>query len=348
MGPDLSTMYQNGAGSVASFYGGQQQGADQAQQAEKLRAMQLENAQSATMNPLNAQFRQGQVTQQAAELPGVVGQSQSLGAKGSEDMQLLAGKVATQFSNMSTQMSSNGAQQMTQDAEKLTQASQVMKQYPPAMQKEVLSKFVQQYGGNVNTPMFQGLMQAPDEMIQPATEALGRGMAMAGTKFIQDSATASAHGQVQKDVAAGNNKTSVDVATIAADSRVKAAETRATAMGDKVDVLQKLLKVPMANRDAEWNAQYESAMSSLTTLKAATGGDLAAAMIGGGKPMTTSERTSDTVHKVTTMNNGAPTAAPASKSDFENMAKQTWPNDDPSKYVYSINPDTGRIRRMPK
>lgn len=339
MGPDLSTMYQNGAGSVASFYGGQQASADQAQQAEKLKAMQLENAQSAAMNPLNAQFKQGQINQQAAELPGIMGQSQSLGAKGSEDMQLLSAKVASQFSKMSTQMSDDGAKQMSQDAEKLTQAAQVMKQYPPSMQKQVLSKFVQQYGGNVNTPMFQGLMQAPDEMIQPATEALGNGMAMAGTKFIQDSATASAHGQVQKDVAAGNNATEIRKAEIAAQSRVQAAESRSKAAMNHMNVDQKIAylgSIPAEERTPAEQASLVEFKTQKLQERAAGATAVAPTMLDQKTPL---QAAADAARGGATASSNGP--------DFASIAKKQGQVYDPEHYVYKVD-NSGTLLRKPK
>lgn len=345
---DLSSLYSNGAGASASLMAGQQFADQRAASAEALRAQQLANQGTAAMNPLNALFRQGQVNQQSAELPGIVGDSQSRAAAGQEAMQVLPQKVAAKFSQLATQIGADGMQQMGQDGEKLSTLSAAIKQLPPALQKDAFVKGYQAYGGNVQSPTVQALMQTPDAQFQSALEVTGKGMALAGSKYMQQSALQKQGEDMHERVAKGNNETSIEVAKLNAQARVDAAEKRATAMGQKVDVLQQLLKVPMAQRDAEWNAQYTSAMESLTTLKAATGGDLAAAMMGGGRPVTTDQRTTSTIDKVTNMNGGAKPNPQSDSPDIHGAVTKAGWDYEPDKYIYRINPQTGLAQRKPK
>lgn len=340
MGPDLSTMYQNGMGASASYMGGQMFSADQAQQAEKLKAMQLENAQSATMNPLNAQFKQGQINQQAAELPGIVGQSQSLGAKGQEDVATMSAKIATKFSDMSTQIGENGMKQMASDGEKLSQASQIMKQYPPALQKQVLTKAIQQYGGNPNSPMFQGLLQAPDEMVQTAAESLGKGMALAGSKYTEASATATAHGQVQKDIAKGNNDTQIKVAEIAAKSREHAADARSKAATSHMNMDQKvayLESIPTEERTPAEQSALVSIKTQLLQQRAAGANAVAPNMLGQANPLDAAAAAA----------RGTSNASTGSGPDFAAIAKKQGQVYDPANYDYKVDA-SGQLLRKPK
>lgn len=224
---DLNMMYQNGMGSLASMMGGQQMANEQQMAAQKLRELTLQNDQTAVMNPLNAQFKQGQVAQQGAELPGVIGHSQSLGAQGQEDVATGTQRVAAKMSALSTSIGNDGMVKMGQDGEKLSHVAQIIKQLPPMMQKPAFAKAVQQYGGDMNSPMFQALMQTPDDQFQKAAESMGNGMALAGQKYKQEYVAEGAKQASHEKIATGNNETQIKVADIQAAGRVAAAKARA-------------------------------------------------------------------------------------------------------------------------
>lgn len=310
--PDLATMYQNGMGPVASFMGGQMASQAQAQDAEKLKAMQLENAHSAMMNPLNAQFRQGEIARQGAELPGIAGNSQSLAAKGSEDTTLLPVKIASRISQMATQIGADGMQQMSQDAEKLSQAAQIMKQYPPAMQKQVLAKFFEQYGGNLNSPAVKGLMQASDDMIQPAAEALAKGIALAGSKYQQDATTHAATAASNEKIHAGNNAATIEAAKIAAASREAAAKTRASMMKymNSDQALQALTAIPKDERTQAENERILEISQQRIAERTASASGVAPTVMGQDTPQQTGQKTAAAIHGTTTQQT-APANLPA-------------------------------------
>lgn len=339
MGPDLATMYNHGMGASASYMGGQMFSADQAQQAEKLKAMQLENAQSSAMNPLNAQFRQGQVAQQAAELPGVQGQSQSLGAKGSEDQQVLTAKVAERLSGMSTQIGANGMQQMGQDGEKLSVVAQAVKTLPPALQKDAFVRGVQQYGGNVNSPMFQSLMQAPDEQFQVAADTLGKGMALAGQKYTQESTTHAATAASNERIHAANNAATVEAAKVAAQSRVQAAESRSKAAMNHMNVDQKIAYLGSIPADERTPAEQASLVEFKTQRlqeRAAGAPAVAPTMLDQKTPL---QAAADAAR--------GNTPAPNNGPDFASIAKKQGQVYDPDHYIYKVD-NSGTLLRKPK
>lgn len=253
----LGLMYQNGMGSLASMMGGQQMAADKQMAAQKLRELTMANDQSAVMNPLNAQFKQGQIAQQGAELPGIMGQSQVSASAGQEAVATHAMKVATKLSSYATSIGNDGMVKMGQDGEKLSHAAQIIKNYPPALQKQMFLKAVQQYGGDANSPMFQGLMKTPDEHFQMAAETLGNGMALAGQKYKQEYVSEGAKQASHERIATGNNATQIKVAEINAASREAAAKARGHAQKfmNTDQKIAMLTSIPESERTPDEQAQ---------------------------------------------------------------------------------------------
>lgn len=330
--PDLSTMYQNGMGATASLMGGQMASTAQAQDAEKLKQMQLETAQSATMNPLNAQFKQGQIAQQGAELPGIQGQSASLVARGNEDMQTMASNIAAKLSSAATRIGNDGMVQMGQDGEKLSHAAAIIANYPPALQKQMFLKAIQQYGGNVQSPMFQALMQAPDEGFQKAASTLGSGMALAGQKYAQESATAATHMQGQKDIAEGHDKTSVRVAEITAASREAAAKARAGAVKHMTTDQQIafLTGIPVGDRTEAEQAQLIAISKQRIAEKTATANAVTPTIVGQKTNQQIGNETAENIHGSTNTQHSQP--------DIATAAKAQWGGEyDPATYDYRMS-----------
>lgn len=227
---NLELMFNNGMKSLGSINLGRQMQADKQKEAEDLRTKQLANENSATMNPLNAQFRQGEIAQQAATLPGIQGQSQSLGAKGQEDAALVTQKIAAGFSKFSTQIGEDGMKKMGTEGARASQIAQTLSQYPPALHKEVLAKAVQAYGGDPKSPVYAGLLQAPDDQVQKGLEILGKGMSLASGEYMQKAALAGQNDASQERIGAGNNQASIRVAEINAEAKKAAAQSRASVM----------------------------------------------------------------------------------------------------------------------
>lgn len=295
----LGMMYQNGMGSLASMMGGQQMAADRQMAAQKLRELTMQNDQSAVMNPLNAQFKQGQIAQQGAELPGIVGQSQVNAAAGNEAVDTYAQKIATKLSAYSTSIGNDGMVKMGQDGEKLSHAAQIIKNYPPALQKQMFQKAIQQYGGDPNSPMFQGLMQAPDEQFQKAAESLGNGMALAGQKYKQEFVAEGAKQASHEKIATGNNTTAIEVAKIQAKAKVDAADSRSKAamshmkMDDKITYLT---GIPEEDRTPSEQAQLIALSQQRISERTAPAAAVAPTVLGQKTPQQQGLDTATSIH----------------------------------------------------
>lgn len=337
--PDLGTMYQNGMGATASLLGGQMASTAQAQDAEKLREMQMKNQQDAIMNPLNAQFRQGQIAQQGAELPGIQGTSASLVAKGSEEMQTLSAKVAAKLSSLSTQIGADGMARQGQDGEKLAHLAKIVANYPPAMQKEVFAKGFAAYGGDVNSPIVRSILQVDPEHFQKAAETMGNGMALAGQKYQQESAIAKSGQDSHERIGAANNRTSIEVAKINAASREAAAKARAGMMKhmNSDQQLTALTAVPVDERTPDEQARILELSNQRIAEKTAPANAVAATVMNQDTPQQTGQKTAANIH-------GAPKAA---AGDFTSAAKAQWPDYNPSLYDYRMGPD-GVVQRKKK
>lgn len=340
--PDLGTMYQNGMGASASLLGGQMASSAQAQEAEKLKAMQLENAQSAVMNPLNAQFQQGRIAQQGAELPGIQGRSASAVAQGSEDMQTMTAKVAAKISAMSTQIGNDGMVQMGQDGEKLSHAAAIIANYPPHLQKPMFMKAVQQYGANTNSPMFQAVMQAPDDQFQTAVASLGKGMALAGQKYQQATATADAHSSSQEKIAKGHDDASRYSADKAAESRLGVAQAKAKAMVSTLGVDKAIAHyemIPPSVRTDEENQILVSLKTQQLQARAAGANAVAPTVLNQKTPLELAKEAAEGGQKKADTGHG--------DLDIAKLAAAQKLPYDPSKFIYRIGPN-GQVQSKPK
>lgn len=339
----LQLMFQNGMPSVGAMGLGQGMAADREMQAQKLRAATMENDQAAVMNPLNAQFKQGQITQQGAELPGIQGQSASFAAKGTEDTSVLATKIASHMSALSTSIGNDGMVQMGQDGEKLAHAAQIIKQYPPALQKQAFAKAVQQYGGDVNSPTFKGVLQVPDEQFQQAAEAMGKGMALAGQKYTQESTAASSAQASHEKIASGNNTTSENVARIAAASRVEAANARSKAAMNHMNMDQKityLSGIPEGDRTEAESVQLNSLAKQRLTEKAAAAPAVA--------PTVLEQKTNQQTARDTADQNfpTRPHEVLQDESQVATLLQKQGMSYEPTKYMYRVV--NGVAQRKPK
>lgn len=340
--PDLGTMYQNGMGASASLMGGQMFTQAQAQDAQKLREMQLANDQTAVMNPLNAQFKQGEIARQGAELPGIRGTAQSLSAKGSEDTQLLSARVAEQLGELKTKVGGQGMVQMGQDAEKLLHAGQIIKGANPDQQKAIFAKAIQQYGGDPNNPMFAKLLAAPDADFENAVNVLGNGMATASSKFIQESKMEEAKTLSAEKIATGH-----DAATkYAADSRLQAAKERVKGMVATMGVdktIGTLLKMKADNGGVlppEYENELQEAKIQQLQARAAGVPAVAPTVLKQDTPL-------EAARKAGEAGQPKPNAVPHGDIELAKAAQAQWGNSyDPKTYNYRMN--NGVVERSKK
>lgn len=232
----LAMMFNHGMNGLAAQQMGRQLVTGQSQDEANLQSTQLANQNAAVMNPLNQQFRQGQIDQQAAELPGIQ-------AKSDYDTDTVASKIATTLAQNSAAIGDAGIHQMRQEAEKLGQVNAVLSQFDPSVHKELLPKIMQQYGLNTDTPMAQALINTPPQYVQSMVGGLAKGMAE-GTQAYYANTGQQAQAQTfkaaeddkhytnQKEIAAGNNAATIRAAEIQAESRKAVAQARAQAMSE--------------------------------------------------------------------------------------------------------------------
>jgi hypothetical protein len=244
---ELNTMFQNGMGNLAALQMGQQSGLDRQGMQADLMSKQLANQQTQqqinqadVMNPLNAQFMQGRLAAQQAELPGIVGQSQSTAAQGQYDTQVLGKKVAARLSQLGDQIGSDGMRKLGRTGEIAMQTAQILSQYPPALHKQLAPQIMQQFGVDPNDPVLKGVENMPDSEVVKSLATLGSGMSMASGDFLQKSALEAQRTAAQRDIATGNNETQRYVADTAANSRIQAAEKRVQSMYAKMNTDQKI------------------------------------------------------------------------------------------------------------
>jgi hypothetical protein len=240
----LEMMYKMGLKNTAAYNLPQQMQNDRAAAAEDLRTKQIANDQSMVMNPLNAQFRQGQIAEQGAILPGQQAAARSLVSNANVDTATESARIAQRLSSLSNQMGVDGVQKMAREGAIASQAAAALKNYPPALHKEILPKLYMQYGGDPHSPLLQGFMSMPDGEIAKALATTGQGMAMASHEYLQKSALQANENNSQERIAKGNNSTSIEVAKIQAASREAAARARAAAMAkipkteDRIAILE--------------------------------------------------------------------------------------------------------------
>lgn len=292
----LDTMFQNGMRASGAMALGQQLPVEQQTNQANLQSLQLANQQSQVMNPLNAQFMQGRIQGQdlanqttEAQLPGVQGQSQSLVAQGKYDNDTNAQRIAGRLSDIANQIGVNGVMKMGRDGAIASQVAVELAQYPPSHHKEALPKLIEQYGGDPNSPTFQGLMQMPDGDVAKAAATLGKGMTMASGEYMQKQALQSDELKNRASIAAGNNAATIEAAKISAASRVQAAEKRAEQMMSHMNTDQKMafLSDRIASGDATdgEKAQYQDLQNKKKEQRAAGINPLAANMTGTPTPV---------------------------------------------------------------
>jgi hypothetical protein len=351
---DLGQMYNHGMNGLASLYGGQMMAQEQASNEEKLKAMQMENQQAAVMNPLNAQFRQGQINEQQAQLPGLQGVSQSHAAQGQYDSATIAAKIADGISKHAANMGANGLEQLKSDAEKLNYAVEAVKNVPVPQQKQALAKAISAYGGDPNSPMLSGLFQAPDDQFVTVAKGLSDGMAMASSGSKQNMASAAAsqkaamereryHRDTEERINKDRNDTAMDKARLEAQTKLDVADRKAKAAAAHANLESKvaaILSDPNWKDDPNKVSQYNDLMQSVQPFRnAAANGYVQADLLGGDTPAARFDPTK--------VSGGGSTAKPTEDAKTKSAVERSGIKYEPDKYMYRVLP-SGEVQRAPK
>lgn len=243
----LSLMYQMGLKNQAAYALPQQLQNEQALQAQSVRGATLANDQSQAMNPLNQMYRQGEINQQGAtlantqaQLPGVVGQSQSLASQGAIDQATQQGKIDVKNSDNKNQIGVNQAQTLAREGQVASMTAQALSQFPPALHKEAAAEIMKQYGVTEDSPLYHVLAQLPPEKVAAGLSHIGDGMVKTSAEYIKSMALQESKNRNDVQTTGMNNSTSLGVARINADARVQAAEARAQLMFNTMDINKKI------------------------------------------------------------------------------------------------------------
>lgn len=345
---DLSTMYQNGMGNIASLYAGQNQSNARRKSDMDNRAAELKYQFDRQSQPLELRQKQATLDQMAAQLPGIQGQSASAVSKGVEDTSLLANKLALKLSEMSTQVGDEGMKRMGQEGERALKAAEIIKSYPPHMHKDIFMKVSQQYGGDPNSPMTKGILAMPDAEFATGLQAMGEGMALASQKFVQESTHKKNENDSQERTNTADNTRAIEVARIQAESRIKAAEQKTELAMSKMSTDQKiafLTSIPPGERTEAETTQLNELSNQRLAERTAGNPSVAPTVMGQPTNQATARDTADALFPRTPQ---AQAPAPAGAPSLVDLAKQQGVRYDPSKYNYRINPATGRIQEAPK
>lgn len=350
----LDLMFQNGMKASGSMALGQQLPIEQQTNQAGLQAQLLANQSNAQMNPLRAQFMQGQIDQQQAQLPGMVGQSQSQVAQGQYDTDTNAQRIAGRLSDITNQIGVNGVQKMGRDGAIASQVGAALAQYPPALHKEVLPKLIEQYGGDPSSPTFQGLMRMPDGQVAKAASTLGKGMAMASADYMQKQSLEAEKNASEERRTKTQAGATVEAARIAADSRVNAAKARIEGMKSTLgtDKTIAMLESQKAQNGGVLPPEYDDELNRLKVQQLMThptnniapnmtgqptSYDNARTAVYGNQPQTQ-------VQPQAGPNNSGAVNAP---QQIQGMAQQSWGAYEPDKYDYRVGPN-GNLQRKPK
>lgn len=243
----LSLMYQMGLKNQAAYALPQQLQNDQQIAAQKLRADTLANDQSQAMNPLDQMFKQGQINQQGAnlattqaQLPGVVGQSQSLASQGAIDQATQDSKIDVKNSDNKNQMGVNQAQTLAREGQVASMTAQALSQFPPALHKEAAAEIMKQYGVTEDSPLYHVLGQLPPNKVAAGLSHIGDGMVKTSAEYIKSMALQESKNRNDVQTTGMNNSTSLGVANITAGARIQAAEARAQMMYNTMDINKKI------------------------------------------------------------------------------------------------------------
>lgn len=341
---NINSLYNNGAGSLASFFTGQEQSASRQKQEQAMQYERQKMQQEAALHPLDVRQKQATLDQMAAQLPGLQGQSASMVAKGVEDTSGLAQKLALNLEKISGQIGEEGMKKLKQEGERALQAAAAMANLPPHTHKQVFQQFSQQFGGDPNSPMSKAILAMPDAEFAKGLKALGEGMALASSKFIQDTSLKKQENDSQEKINKQNNDARLEAERIKAEARAKAEGIRAASRQQGLSFekqLNLLTAIPETERTPDdWNRMTE--LKTMMYTKSSLSGNATTPEILG------QETPTDRAKRLAQPENRPATPAPnaVAGDDPKAFAKANGLPYDESKYHYKMV--NGQLLKKPK
>lgn len=226
---DLRSLMQI-APSTAAYFTGQEfadsrqkEQLEQQKLAQTIQDLKASAEQAKQMNPLllEQQRLRNQISQ--AELPGVVADSTLKGINAD-----IAGQTKeTKVEEAKTKLDADRAKLFDTRSKQFMELAPILEAIPTHLGQRSAAaiQMLGQIGLDVNSPQAKVLLQSPETM--PAVmKKIAQRMAEQSSAYIQAMDVANFNKGVQKDIAAGNNATQLQVARINADSRLQAAAAR--------------------------------------------------------------------------------------------------------------------------
>lgn len=301
----------------------------------------LANQNSAAMNPLNAQFRQGEIARQDAELPGIVGQSQQQGAAGEIAQATKLDAIKQRQTELASKASESELEQGRQFGERMMQLSQHMNNVPPPARAAFLVQQAEKMGISKDNPQLQALLSTPPEGMPKILYETGKGVAESSAKFLQERALGDQKGGY-----------SVQTANIAADASRYAADRSAearTADANKPTPLNaekrlvQLMQIPPEQRDANWQREVRDVAEVISLTGQAKIPSITPDILDGKTPQNNAARVETFNDRVGAKGD----TKPKPTQGIEQMVKEAGGSYEPDKYFYRVGPD-GKVQRAPK
>jgi len=329
----------------------------------------LANQHSAAMNPMLQQQQGLQNQTMQAQLPGVVGTSQTLAARGSIDQQMAPMRMQAEQQELLSKASKEQLEDSARMGEKLLQIGSMLEQIQgPGQKSAALPMIAQKYGLAPDDPILKALMQqtgGDESKIAPLFIKAGTAVTQTTGKLIAERAKLATEQQGQTERNAQDNQARIESARIAAESRISVAEINAMSAQQRAvmkESLQQRVRVlgqKMAERQATEaeKTEYQSALHTLMLLNTVRADDTAPQVMQGGTPTTASQRVDSGVQRImgnmpqqayeTQQQQPAPQQS-ATPHDIRASAGKAFGSYDPNAYEYRINPQTGKLQRKPK
>lgn len=295
-----------------------------------------------------------------AQIPGQIGQSQSLMAKGQLDQQMLPMQLSAQQQEIMGKMDEGHLKQLTNLGEKLGQVGGLLEQFPPMLRGEQFKSMAPKLGLDPNDPRMAPLFQLPPDKLSEALKKASETMGQYTSKAIQarqkeqmeqEGATQRQHiaGQYGVQQAQVRADASVQNAATAAEARVKSAEISAQKAIDVADKRAKLIlgsmkpeqrwtylnSIPDTERTPTEQAEFERLTKHQYNQKTLGNPSLAPEVMAGQTPTTPLQRAGEAAASIT----GASKQAP---SNLLNQYKQKYPDKSEAEIRAAYKAKTGK------